>query len=193
MPVLFKKEKPSPKKNFFQNYSDHLDFLQDKFYKKFDELMHKGNLDEAFNYISNEALERLSIFERLRDGHDYCDEFVGATAIPVLGIIASFALLGKSLYESVETLAIKIGFSTDDHQNHLRSAGFYLMLSGISFVLSIASFLKSAISMVTRPIVTGLQGWAKQDEPRFLREDSNVKKAESLVDEVVSHLPSFLM
>ncbi|KTD77181.1 hypothetical protein [Legionella waltersii] len=169
MPSFFKK--PSSDKNFFQNYSDHIDALEIKFIKKFNELKKPKNRGKIFDILADEALGRINIFEPLRDGHDYCDEFVGATALPALGLIASLAFAGKALFEAGEALFIKVGFSQKDGEDHLSKAGFALALSAISFALSIASFIKSAISLVTRPIATLFSGYAPQKEDRFYRND----------------------
>lgn len=167
-------KKPDPTKNFFENYSDHLNFLIRKFDMKFNYLMSMDNTAAAFNYISKEALKRLSLFEQLRDGYDYFDEIMGTTTIPALGLIGSIASLGMALWESVQALVIKIRIIRTDHEDHLGNATGYLLLSAASFLVGMASFLKSALSLVTRPIVTALHGFAEQDEDRFYNEDSIV-------------------
>lgn len=168
---------PDPKKNFFENYSDHLDFLIQKFEQKFQQMQQMNSAMDMLRFIGKEALRRLSMFEQLRDRYDYFDEVVGATAMPALGLITSIASIGAALWEGTLTLAIKTGLKRNDYEDHLTNAGDFLLISVASILLSIASFLKSVISLVTRPIVTALQGYAEQDEDRFHNEDSIVGKA----------------
>ncbi|CEG57734.1 hypothetical protein [Legionella fallonii] len=175
MPKFFRvRRTPDPKKNFFQNYSDHFDYLQEKYEKVWHKLVEKQNLEEQFNFLNKQALKRLSIFEKLRDGYDYFDEVVGATALPAIGLVSSIATLGLALWEGIRALVIKIGLVNNDGQEHHVKAQSALLLSAASFLLSIACFLKSTISLITRPIVTAIYGFEKQDKERFINEDTVV-------------------
>lgn len=173
MPKLFEnRKKPSPKKNFFQNYSDHLDYLQLEFKKVWEKLEATRSFEKQLDIISDEALKRLNIFERLRDGHDYMDEVIGATAIPAMGMVLSIASFAVAIWEGVQALAIHIGLAKKDSEDHKESAVNALLFSAASFVLSVASFLKSAVSLITRPIITAVKGFAEQDVDRFHNEES---------------------
>ncbi|KTD14531.1 hypothetical protein Lgra_0562 [Legionella gratiana] len=173
MPKLFKEsKKPDPKKNFFQNYSDHLDYLQHEFEEFWIKLEKTKKLEERLNLMSNEALKRLNIFERLRDGHDYMDEVVGATALPALGMIVSIGSFAAAVWEGAQALAIHVGLTKKDGEDHKENAANFLLLSAASFALSVASFLKSAISLISRPIITAFYGYAKQDIVRFHNDES---------------------
>ena len=167
-------KKPNSKKNFFQNYSDHLDHLETEFQKAFNDFTKKKTLCKQLDFISGEAVKRISIFEKLRDGHDYFDEVVGATALPLMALGMSLAALGKSILEAGTALAINLNLIEDDRNDHLENAGTWLMASAASFVLAIASFLKSVVSLITRPVVTAIQGFAEQDKNRFDVKDSVV-------------------
>lgn len=176
MPHFFanpsKSSKPDLKNNFFQNYADHLEFLHQKFKDKYDGFMGEKTVDMKLAILKNEALERLSIFEKIRDGHDYFDEVVGATAIPAMGAIVSLCSLAMAIWDAGQALAIKAGFVKDDEINHKDNAIDHLLLSAAALALSVASFVKSMIALVTRPIVTAIQGFAEQDEDRFHHSDS---------------------
>lgn len=173
MPRFFRGQKtPDPRKTFFQNYSDHLDYLQAKYEKTWNKLVERKGLEERFNFLVKHAQKHISIFEQLRDGYDYFDEVVGATAFPVVSLLASIAGVGIALWESFRALIIKIGLANHDGEDHLAHAGFSLFTSAAAFLTSIASFLKSAISLVTRPIVTAIYGFEKQDKDRFINEDT---------------------
>jgi hypothetical protein len=94
MPNFFHNQnKHDPKQNCVQNYSDYLYFLQIKYQERWNKFIKNKTLDEKLDFFDKEALEHLNMFERLRDSHDYTDEFVGATAIPVLGLVVSFVAL----------------------------------------------------------------------------------------------------
>ncbi|STX41201.1 Uncharacterised protein [Legionella donaldsonii] len=183
------KKEPDAKQNPVENYVDHAHFLLIKSLQKFDTLKEKyGKLEkdgteasfyDLLSFIKKEANKHLTICEKLRDGHDYFDEVVGATAIPALGMIASTAALGMAIWEGAQALAIHAGFKegTDKEKSaHLENAGTMLLASAAAFVGAVASFLKSAISLVTRPVVTAIEGFAAQDKDRFYDKSSIAAK-----------------
>ncbi|WP_225316722.1 hypothetical protein [Legionella longbeachae] len=58
MPEFFKKSKtPNPKKNFFQNYADHLNYLEDEVKKAWEKMQATKTWDEQLNLIGDEALK----------------------------------------------------------------------------------------------------------------------------------------
>ncbi|STX37665.1 hypothetical protein [Legionella feeleii] len=165
---------PDTEKNFFQNYSDHFAFLEKEFKKKGAKLM-EMNFDDGLSFLSDQALERLKLFERLRDGHDYFDEVVGATAIPLMSLAVATVAAAAAIWEGVQDLAIHTGYmkakdkvSVDENLD----TSLYLMIAGSFFLLAVASFLKSAISLISRPVVTAIQGFDEQDKERFCNNDS---------------------
>ncbi len=172
-------KKPDSKKNFFQNYDDHLNSLSQELAKTFPiadfSQLHSIAIDHPnalLNKVCNETLKHLYLFDALRDGYDYCDEVVGATAIPALAVLASVGLAAAALWEGIQALAIKMGLKKRDHHNHLEAAAANILLAGTAFVLSIVSFMKSVISLFTRPLVTLINGFKPQDINRFSIDDS---------------------
>lgn len=164
---------PNPKKNFFQNYSDHLKYLNEKFSRSWNKIVKAESVDEQLALIGHEAFKRLNLFERLRDRYDYMDEIVGATAIPAMSLVASVAALAIAVWQSAQELALITGLAEEhDRKGHLALAGDALFVSAAAFVFAAASFLKSAISLVTRPVVTALEGYEKQDIKRFYDNNS---------------------
>ena len=161
-------KKPSIDKNFFQNYSDHLDYIYSIFQEKSSEFNSLSSTPELLHFIKDTALERLKMFEQLRDAYDYTDEILGATALPALGMLASIATLACCVWETMKGIMISFGWRNDDYTSHSRKACEHLMLAVAAFTLACASFLKSAISLVTRPIVTAVQGFAPQNKERFM-------------------------
>ncbi|MFW2569543.1 hypothetical protein [Legionella sp. 29fVS95] len=165
---------PDVKKNFFQNYADHLDFLEEKFKKKGAKLM-EMTFDDGLAFLSEQALERLKIFESLRDGHDYFDEVVGATAIPLMSLAVATVATAAAIWEGVQDLAIHTGFMKAQDKVSIDKdlqTSHYLLVAGAAFLLAAASFLKSAISLISRPVVTAIQGFDKQDEVRFCNQNA---------------------
>ncbi|BCA95783.1 hypothetical protein TUM19329_21440 [Legionella antarctica] len=53
-------KEPDRNKNFFQNYSDHLNYLQVKFQKIWDDFQEKATFDQKLDFIGEQALERLT-------------------------------------------------------------------------------------------------------------------------------------
>ncbi|WP_019216247.1 hypothetical protein [Legionella tunisiensis] len=165
---------PDANKNFFQNYSDHLDFLEEKFKKKGAKLM-QMNMDEGLAFLSEQALERLKLFESLRDGHDYFDEVVGATTIPLMSLAVAAVATAAVIWEGVQDLAIHTGFMKAKDKVSIDKdlqTSHYLIVAGAAFLFAVASFLKSAISLISRPVVTAIQGFDKQDEVRFCNQNA---------------------
>lgn len=173
MPRLFPgHKKPDRNKNFFQNYSDHLNHLQEKYYEAWQEFKEQTTFEQKLNFIGDQALERLTLFEKLRDGHDYFDEVVGATALPALGLVVSIATLGMALWEGIQALVIHTGLARGNAKEHQKEAQEDLLVSGLTFLGAIASFLKSAVSLITRPVVTAILGFEQQNKERFITDDT---------------------
>jgi hypothetical protein len=173
-------KKPDRNKNFFQNYSEHLNYLQNQYAKAWQEFQEQATFAQKLDFIGDQALKRLNMFEKLRDGHDYFDEVVGATALPALGLVVSIATISMALWEGIHVLAIHahlIGGSKAEHQSEAQED---LLISGLSFLGAIASFLKSAISLITRPIITAVKGFEEQNTVRFITEDTYANRLANL-------------
>jgi len=179
MPAFKNHKKPAHYKNFFQNYDDHINSVESKLKVKYPMM---NDIDSAQTLISalskvtmeslsKEVLSHLYIFDALRDGHDYFDEVMGATVVPFAAGLASLGLAALAMWEAAQALAIKVGMKKDDHQSHGSTAVDFILLAAAAAVISAAIFIKSAISLVTRPIVTLVNGAKPQDENRFANED----------------------
>lgn len=161
MTFFSKKKHPQKNKTFFQNYADHVRLMEEEGREKINTVTNFQNLGEAVNYLTNDALSRLKIFDSLRDGHDYFDEVIGATALPLAGGLASLGLVTLGVLD----LANKyLGSQTSQQES---KALTYFMLATAAFVLSVACFIKSAISLLSRPLATGINGFQEQDVNRF--------------------------
>ena len=165
---------PNAKKNFFQNYADHLNYLIEvQLLDKLNKINEAQNFTQMLAVFNDEELmKHISIFDKLRDGYDYMDEVGGVFVAPVIATAASLAALGLAIYEGFYALAIRCNLLEDDGEAHGQWAGKYLFCSVTCFALSMANALKSAISLVTRPLVTLFSAQAsKQDEYRFRDEN----------------------
>jgi hypothetical protein len=147
-------KKPNSKKNMFQNYADHINYVEiesAKIWKKLD-----GN--NMLGILITESMKRIRIFEALRDGHDYFDEVLGAFVGSTLCNIATLGLVAYAAWEMATALLMKTGLLTDDEQNHVHNALKGVFCAMTTFVMSLVIHLKSMISMITRPLVTLLFG-----------------------------------
>ncbi|CAM4470392.1 MAG: hypothetical protein LEGION0403_FIIPPAGN_00297 [Legionella sp.] len=196
MPGFFKR--PDPEKNFFSNYIDHLHAL----------ILHGGALWEEAkglrtsveqqNFIEKVFGDRNLILQPLRDGHDYMDEIMGATVLPTVALMTAAGALVTAVWEGAQALAIHWGLARNDHTDHARNALLFVLGAAAALTISVLSFIKSWISLVSRPIATIEQGFAKQDAPRFYNEDKDpvVEAArdgvKGLVDSAANALTSFI-
>lgn len=162
--VLPNQKVPHPNKNFFQNYGDHLNYLAHDGKEKFDQFWAS---ERKLRFLVNEVAARLNVFDALRDGYDYFDEVLGATVVPLLCNTASMGFAALALWEGAHALAITVGFVNRDNDNHAGKAMAYLLASVAAHVIAVASLIKSVISLVTRPLVTAIQGYKPQDKDRF--------------------------
>lgn len=182
-------KKPDPRKNFFQNYDDHINSIIGQLaqafpIRDFSDLQKIAikNPTDLLNQACNETLKHLYLFDALRDGYDYCDELVGATALPALVGLASLGLAASAIWECMQALAIKLSLQRQDHDKHLDKAAANLLLAGTAFVFSVVSFMKSVISLFTRPLVTLInKGFKPQDVNRFTIDDSKEDDIASLL------------
>ena len=180
--ILPSHKKPSSKKNMFQNYFDHLCHLAvvgAKLYEKQVPLNVPGKLD----LLIKEVASRFNIFDSLRDGHDYFDEVVGATVIPYLVDAVAIGMAGMAIVETALALAIKARVMKDDGNEHMEKAMNYLLYAVVASVFSMVIFIKSAISLVTRPLATLIRNYKPQDEDRFYQIDVAKRNVE-IIDSV---------
>ena len=117
--------------------------------------------------FTQKVCKHVTLFDPLRDGHDYFDEVMGATLLPVALSLTSIGLLTASLCEGIMALFIQTNVIENDDKTHGQRAGIYLFSALLVSILSYATFLKSAASLITRPLVTVFQGCKEQDIPRF--------------------------
>lgn len=149
----------NPQQNCFQNYGDHLKSNAKNAMEVFDKLQGPN----TFSVLVGETMKRVKIFEALRDGHDYADEVLGAAFGGAILTGAACGMLAMALWELGCSLTMKMGVVKDDGQSHLMKAGKYLLCAIAAYVLSAFIYLKSLISMVTRPIVTLIMGYKPRD------------------------------
>ena len=148
--------KPNSRKNFIRNYDDHLNYLievqlADKI-KAFDQAQTFQELFNLFN--DDELLNHCLVFDKLRDGHDYLDEVGGVLVAPFLGLGASALSLGLATYEMGVALGIQCHIIDNDDEKHGFNAGKYLVAAVASLALSLACAAKSALSLITRPLIS---------------------------------------
>lgn len=154
---------PDTKRTFFQNYLDHLFYLEESALIDFMEVMEKKDP----GYLTQKAAKHNTIFKPFRDRFDYLDDVLGATVTPMAFILGATTLLNYALYEGAIALAIKTKLRENDFKNHGVQASLFIAGAFLCFALSLAIFLKSVVSLITRPLVTAYEGYQEQDTPRF--------------------------
>ncbi|BCA94648.1 hypothetical protein TUM19329_10090 [Legionella antarctica] len=97
-----------------------------------------------------------------------------------MGLVISLATLGMALWEGIQALVIHTGLARGNAKEHQTEAQKDLMLSGLAFMGAIASFLRSAVSVITRPIVTALRGYEEQNKDRFITGNNVIDRLASL-------------
>lgn len=153
-------KKPNPKKNMFQNYIDHLNYVEiegAKIWKRLDR-------ENMLGVLIGETVKRIRIFEALRDGHDYFDEVMGAFVGSTLCTIGAIGLVAYSLWELATALLMKTGLLKQDNESHLNNAVKGISCALTAFVLSMVIHLKSMLSLVTRPLITLFVGFNNQND-----------------------------
>lgn len=155
-------------KNFFQNYFDHMNVLA----------QHSNNAFEAFKtnenigYILNGMVARLDPFEPLCDAHDFLDEVIGIVVRPIISISFAFYYAGAAIAEIVNALVNKEENSEDVNPKHSIKAKNNATVALYYALFSIAAFVKSVISIITRPLVTAIKGFEEREEDnRFHNDD----------------------
>ncbi len=161
--------KPKQKLNFFQNYIHHTRAMDNKLSNEAKKVMTK---DDNGKTLINFLAGHVTWGDRLRDGYDLMDEVMGASAIPLAAKALAIAFALKAVWEGVQWAyhqATKEEFDEEcsNEHNHGDKAVNDLFIAGSMVVICWTSLFKSVISLVTRPILTASQGWAKQDSNRF--------------------------
>lgn len=192
--ILPNQKKPSNDKNFFQNYVDHLGYLALEI-QKLSNAMPETFDERQFNQLCKEALGRLNMFDALRDGHDYCDEIVGATVMPLAALSYSLQFSAVAIWEGSISLLSRYGIMDKDGKDHAHIALEGLVCAALALAFAVASFIKSAISLVSRPLVTAVQGFKPQDVDRFYDKTSvtatvRAERADDIAASIVSMLGS---
>ncbi len=156
-------KKPNPKKNCFQNYGDHLGYHV----HQAKQIWHDVHGPNTFSVLAKESWKRVKVFQALRDGHDWVDELGGAIFGTTLASLAACATLALAIWEACVGLTMRMGMVKNDGGNHFQKAGKNLLCSIAAYVISVFIYIKSVVSLITRPIVTLIKGYKPQDIERF--------------------------
>ena len=170
-------KKPSKDKTCFGNYLDHVNYVahatEDKINRLADLFRH--NDESFFDGILQEVSSHMNMFVSLKDGHDYMDEIMGATVLPVASVGVAIVATGYAFSCLCAVALTACGVLERDNYKYQenKDKALILLITALALaIVSLVSFVKSALSLVTRPVVTAFQGWAPQDVERFRNEDS---------------------
>ncbi len=157
---------PSADKGTYQNYVSHLKHVYGEA-KVVYNTYSSSSFGGRFTLLGKTAVDRFRVLNAYHDRYDIADEVSGATVIPfVLGILGTVTTL-LTIWELGHLLAIKVRLVNDDHKSHGDRAAMFL-LAGIAVSLSSTIiFMKSALSLVTRTLLTAINGWKEPTQERF--------------------------
>ncbi|AHE67580.1 hypothetical protein [Legionella oakridgensis] len=179
MPTFFgNQKKPASEKSFMQNYGDHLKHVEHQANLTYYRFLSYQSYSKQFSLLGEQMRERIKIFQALYDGYDYADEILGATIVPILSVANTVVFTVAALWEGMQALSIRIGLARDDGDHHSRLAMSYLLGAGAFLLFSAVSLVKSAISLITRPLITMVHGFKPQDTERFYNEDGAYEEPE---------------
>ncbi len=141
---------PKADLSFFDNYISHCAALIAK---------HSNNDEhtsptEDFTTLKDVCVAKLNFFTPLRDRYDFTDEVVGATLLPLAGVVVSAVSTVWALKELFHTLAITINLVNDDGDKHGEAAIVLGAIALFAAVASLAALIKCTLSLLTRPIAT---------------------------------------
>lgn len=156
------KKTPNEKYTFFQNYADHWRQLDYKAGQVMTSMREKGD-ESGMQLLGKAAIERLYVFDALKDKYDYADELFDVLFVP-------FASIGIILVSAaVVTWQVGLGISalfSDDEKDHWEVAVNTVLLAGAALLLAFVTMLKAAPSLILRPLMT-LGGYKEQVDLRF--------------------------
>lgn len=189
---------PNANLGFFENYQQHVNALLNDYSNT-----NKVRTEEEHkNYLADKCSTYFKAFDPLYDEYDFADEVAGATIVPLTLSAVSIICLVAGIWESIHQVAIDLGIvennipdgvmdlmgdllkgRTDRLVNlangastHGENAFALILIALISAILAIVSFVKSAVSIITRPIVTALDECGP-DEATFDRFDDGIEMA----------------
>ena len=172
--MAMRMQQKAPNKNYsiFKNFNHHLHYITGKYVDQYSAFKTATDAEKE-KIFNNEIESQLTMFKPLKDGYDYMDEMMGATVVPLLAGVAAVACLVAATCYGLSELAVRAGVvrgQKGDNGNKALDALFY---AAVSVLIAVSSFLKSAVSLFTRPFVTLYEGWDKnQDEVRFYDMDA---------------------
>jgi hypothetical protein len=177
MTLFFSRQtKPNPQKNFVQNYMDHLSYVSLDFKEKlilpiFD--ARETSPLFVLQHLYNQAVARLYVFKAFHDRYDVMDEIGGVALLPLVVACISVGFLGFAIWEAIKSLAVTLHLTNPDVDknyniiNNNTVAMSNLVIAGSALVLSLGIFMKSALSLVTRSLVTLCTDFQNQEVDRF--------------------------
>jgi hypothetical protein len=167
--------RPDKQLNFFENYIRHCNYLDKSAFKDFAQVIEAR---EPLNALAKVAGKHATFFEPLRDSHDYVDQIMGLTVLPIIAMVTAAAFMINTIIAGVFSLACMTGLKKGSATTHADMALNNFIYSGVTLVAGLAVGVKSAINLVTRPCATIVNGWKPQNKVRFADESTQ----ESLVD-----------
>jgi hypothetical protein len=167
MPTYYKEKKPRPSLSFPENYAAHARYLEGHGNELYGRFWSIPTLPSRFCFLGNQLKERISCFVPLKDGHDYLDELVSATFVPLFCEMNTLLFVGVGLWEFLKSCLMTIRIMERDQESHFSHAMSYFMLAFGSIVYAKLAVVNSLIGLLLRPIITLCTGYSAQNKDRF--------------------------
>lgn len=169
--VFFKQIKES---HFYKNYSAHqnrMNISTEGLYREFLEN------DQFYNHqLMKNCLKKISFFRPMINRYDYLDEFYDAFYFPLKALkdlVIELLLVIVDL--SMTLLNMSIGNDAEEDQVDLEDALNHLVDVFKIFAFTSFVFVNSAISIITRPVLTLAMGFASKGDPRYAFDDKEAR------------------
>ena len=159
--MRLRKNPSSPKNTFFKSYSEHVRYFPIYYKGQYDEYMKKSSQIS----LMDEFFKELTMFESLHDQYEAFDLLLGTVVPSIVALIAAAVFFID---------AARITFDPKSSEEDELRAEKHLSLAGILFVTSIIGLVNNLLSLITRPLMTMLKGWKKDNEKRFAYTDHHL-------------------
>ncbi len=127
----------------------------------------------VLQHLIDYALSRLHFLSGFRDRYDVVDEVGGLTLVPLVVACIGIGSLGFAIWEGIKSLSIALELRDPDVNekgriiNNNTVATSSLIIAGLALLYTFSTIMTSALSLVTRSLVTLFHDWQPQDTDRF--------------------------
>ena len=110
---------PNPKKNFTDNYGEHLDAVKRHAREVEESFWKNKSMAERLVFIRGEIVAHIHCSDTLYDRYDYADTFLGATAVPIFSVLDAVIACALATWHGLNSLAVMTGCADGDADEHI--------------------------------------------------------------------------